>query len=177
MGKAPNIPESRLALWVCIDALSQNRLEDAKKMVRHIERQRPDEEMLPKLQGEIMVRQGDLAGAIPFFKKDLEKNPGDALIWKNLAFAQEKTGDYRGAIESYRRAVELEGSEEAVSLARRAVEAVPDSTEYRANLAVAYSRAGLSSEAEAEAAKVAAMAAQSGNLEMVARMREEMRGR
>jgi tetratricopeptide (TPR) repeat protein len=198
-GKAPNIPESRLALWVCIDALSQNRLEDAKKMVRHIERQRPDEEMLPKLQGEIMVRQGDLAGAIPFFKKDLEKNPGDALIWKNLAFAQEKTGDYRGAIESYRRAVELdpgdaqpmtnlarllifngtgrEESDEAVSLAKRAVEAAPDSIEYRANLAVAYSRAGLSSEAEAEAAKVAAMAAQSGNLEMVARMREEMGGR
>jgi tetratricopeptide (TPR) repeat protein/lysophospholipase L1-like esterase len=198
-GKAPNIPESRLALWVCIDALNQNRLEDAKKMLRHIERQKPDEEMLPKLQGEIMVRQGDLAGAIPFFKKDLEKNPGDALIWKNLAFAQEKTGDYRGAIASYRRGVELdpgdaqpmtnlarllifngtgrEESDEAVSLAKRAVEAAPDSIEYRANLAVAYSRAGLSSEAEAEAAKVAAMAAQSGNLEMVARMREEMRGR
>jgi Flp pilus assembly protein TadD len=194
-GKAPNLPDVRLAL--CFEAIQQNRLDDAEEHLRMVERFRPREEMVPKLNGEILCRRGDFAGAIPHFKRDLERNPKDPFVWSNLGMAQDKTGRFREAMASYRRGLELAPNDaqmqsdlgrllalrgkgqsdqnEAVTLARRAVEAAPDSVQYRANLAVVYARAGLSGAAEAEAARVAEMAAEKGNVEVVGRMRGEMK--
>lgn len=49
----------------------------------------------------------DLAAAAAEFKKACEIAPNMALAWYNLGTVQKKTGDVKGAIESYRRYVSL----------------------------------------------------------------------
>jgi arylsulfatase A-like enzyme/Tfp pilus assembly protein PilF len=63
---------------------------------------------------------GDVNGAIAEFRALLDKNPGLTDAWTLLAKAQEKNGDYAGAIESYKRAIQLApefGAGHALSIA------------------------------------------------------------
>ena len=39
--------------------------------------------------------------AIPLFRKALTMEPGNPLLWLNLGIAQQKTGDYEEALESF----------------------------------------------------------------------------
>ena len=43
--------------------------------------------------------------AIPLFRKALIMEPENPLLWLNLGIAQQKTGDYEEALESFQRAV------------------------------------------------------------------------
>ncbi|MDR0444392.1 MAG: tetratricopeptide repeat protein [Treponema sp.] len=43
--------------------------------------------------------------AIPLFRKALDIEPENPLLWLNLGLAQQRTGDYNEAIESFQRAV------------------------------------------------------------------------
>jgi tetratricopeptide (TPR) repeat protein len=63
---------------------------------------------------------GDVNGAIAEFRAVLAKNPSLTDAWTLLAKAQEKNGDYAGAIESYKRAIQLApelGAGHALSIA------------------------------------------------------------
>ena len=50
---------------------------------------------------------GDVNGAIAGFRAVLAQNPNFTDAWTMLAKAQEKNGDYAGAIESYKHAIQL----------------------------------------------------------------------
>jgi tetratricopeptide (TPR) repeat protein len=43
--------------------------------------------------------------AIPLFRKALIMDPGNPLLWMNLGIAQQRTGDYDEALNSFQRAV------------------------------------------------------------------------
>jgi tetratricopeptide (TPR) repeat protein len=47
--------------------------------------------------------------AIPLFRKALDMEPENPLLWLNLGIAQQRTGDYSEAIESFHRAIVIEG--------------------------------------------------------------------
>ena len=65
--------------------------------------------------------------------------------------------------------------QEAERVARRAVEMEPEAVGFRANLALALVAGGKKAEAEAEAARVAKLAAAQGNFEVVEKLRERMK--
>ena len=46
--------------------------------------------------------------AIPLFREALCIEPGNPLLWLNLGIAQQKTGEYGEALESYQRAVNID---------------------------------------------------------------------
>jgi tetratricopeptide (TPR) repeat protein len=46
--------------------------------------------------------------AIPLFRKALDMEPENPLLWLNLGIAQQKTGEYGEAIESFHRAIVIE---------------------------------------------------------------------
>ena len=47
--------------------------------------------------------------AIPLFRKALDMEPENPLLWLNLGIALQRTGDYSEAIESFHRAIAIEG--------------------------------------------------------------------
>jgi Flp pilus assembly protein TadD len=193
--KAPNLADVHLNL--CMDEMAKNRLGVALEHLRELQRLRPGEKMLPKLYAEIYGRQGLFEEAIPHIKWDLEMNPDNPALWGNLGMAQAMSGQYQEAIESYRQGTrQVEGAannlselalalamhgektsankSESEEVARRAVELEPESIAFRASLAVSLAWNGKKDEAEAEAARVAEMAAAQGDLEIVAKLRERM---
>jgi O-antigen ligase/tetratricopeptide (TPR) repeat protein len=53
----------------------------------------------------IKERQGDVAGAVPLFKKASEADPNNLQSLRALAEAQERTGDTSGALDSWRKLI------------------------------------------------------------------------
>ena len=47
--------------------------------------------------------------AIPLFRKALDMEPENPLLWLNLGIAQQKTGGYSEAIDSFHRAIVIDG--------------------------------------------------------------------
>ncbi|MDR2731433.1 MAG: tetratricopeptide repeat protein [Treponema sp.] len=46
--------------------------------------------------------------AIPFFRKALDMEPENPLLWLNLGIAQQKTGEYNEAVESFHQAIVIQ---------------------------------------------------------------------
>jgi Flp pilus assembly protein TadD len=187
-GKAPNLGYARLGL--CLDALRANRLEEAKGHLEAVERYRVKDDLVPGLRGEVLFKSGDFAGAVPHLQRHALRNPGDSLVWCNLAMAQEKSGRPRDAIASYRQGLAAnprdgailnnlawllatlgDGTarerEEAVEIANRAVAVVPESHRFRGTLAVALMESGRETEGREEAEQAMEMARKAGDEEAV----------
>jgi tetratricopeptide (TPR) repeat protein len=48
--------------------------------------------------------------AIPLFRRALDMEPGNPLLWLNLGIAQQRTGEYDAALDSFRRAAGIDDS-------------------------------------------------------------------
>ena len=103
--------------------------------------------------------------AIPLFRRALRLEPGNPLLWLNLGIAQQKTGEYEEAIESYTQAAliddlladawgsmgliyyELEQLDLAETYYHNALERDPNSPKIWNNLGVLYFSEGSFEEA------------------------------
>ena len=65
--------------------------------------------------GDIYLRQGRPGEAIPLFNRALEVNPSLFRIRNQLAEARVATGDVQGGIAEFRRSLELEPGQPAVT--------------------------------------------------------------
>lgn len=82
------------------------------KAAENLSRQRlhdnPDNIELLYLLGNAAACQGNFVEAVSCFTKACSRAPDKEVLWKNLGFVQQQTGDVSGAIESLQRALALE---------------------------------------------------------------------
>ena len=114
----------------------------------------------------LLVEEGEIEEAEHNLREVLQQGFESPQAWAALGYCQWRRGRMEGALESYRKAVDLDGDnsnaanglgylladsggdpEEAVSLCRRAVEANPGSSTYLDSLGWALFRAGRPAEA------------------------------
>jgi tetratricopeptide (TPR) repeat protein len=184
--KAPNIGFVRLGL--CLEAIQDNRLDEALEHLREVERQTRQDNLIDKLYGEIYWRKGQPKTAEQFLRKHVDKNPDDFFGWANLALAQERAGDFREAVESYRKGLDLNPADalvlnnlswilatlpdssttekaQALKMAEMAVEINPFAHRYRGTLAVALFANNKIGQARVEASRAISMAKAKGDQE------------
>lgn len=80
---------------------------DTYTLAEHDVRVRPNSASLQRLAGEAHKERGDLAGAIPFFRRAGELDPGFAPGWLNLGALLQMSGDLEEAEQAYRRGLEV----------------------------------------------------------------------
>ena len=69
---------------------------------------RSDEVLRLMLKAETRLARGDNTGAIELFKQAADKEPASALVWRAYGAALETINQYDGALEAYRRVLELD---------------------------------------------------------------------
>ncbi|WP_419627172.1 tetratricopeptide repeat protein, partial [Thiolapillus sp.] len=130
----------------------------------------PDHEWAWNNLGAVLGKQGNLDEAINAFRRQLEINPDHERAWYNLGIVLGKQGNLDGAIEAYRQGMQhplIKGQchnalawlyyeqqqnlDEAVELARTAVELDPEAPDARHTLATLLISSGNWAEAQIEA--------------------------
>jgi tetratricopeptide (TPR) repeat protein len=156
LAKNPFLWESRVPL--AADALDRKDWPAARVHLAQLDKQLGRHASLSEFHARLHAGQDDYASALPHLLQISQDRPSDVFAQSNLAMAQEKTGDEKGAIESYRRIIALapnddyalanlarlltsfagsnpERQREAVQFARRAAELEPTNERYREILA------------------------------------------
>ncbi|WP_419584477.1 tetratricopeptide repeat protein, partial [Thiolapillus sp.] len=149
---------------------TQDNLDDAINAFRQQIKVNPNHEEAWYNLGGSLGKQGNLDGAIEAFRKLLEINPDHESAWYNLGIVLGKQGDLDGAINAYRQGMQhplIKGQchnalawlyyeqqqnlDEAVELARTAVELDPEAPDARHTLATLLISSGNWAEAQIEA--------------------------
>ncbi|WP_293702606.1 tetratricopeptide repeat protein, partial [Thiolapillus sp.] len=149
---------------------TQSNLDEAINAFRQQIKVNPNHEEAWYNLGGSLGKQGNLDGAIEAFRKLLEINPDHESAWNNLGAVLGKQGDLDGAINAYRQGMrhplikgqchnalawlyyeQQQNLDEAVELARTAVELDPEAPDARHTLATLLISSGNWAEAQIEA--------------------------
>ncbi|WP_419629865.1 tetratricopeptide repeat protein, partial [Thiolapillus sp.] len=149
---------------------TQSNLDEAINAFRQQIKVNPNHEEAWYNLGGSLGKQGNLDGAIEAFRKLLEINPDHESAWNNLGAVLGKQGDLDGAINAYRQGMrhplikgqchnalawlyyeQQQNLDEAVELARTAVELAPEDPDARHTLATLLISSGNWAEAQIEA--------------------------
>lgn len=163
-------------------ATQEGRYEEALEHLRVLERVRPDDEVVPKMYGDLYWAWGRPKDAIPFLEKHAANRPEDPAAWFNLGLAWQMAGSNANAASGFRRGLAADSDNvmirgtlakllleqdrstllerhEALELVRGMIARQPDSFDIRLLYAVALLANGRKDEAQTQANALTSRAA------------------
>jgi len=163
-------------------AIREGRYDEAFEHLGVLQRLRPDDEVVPKMYGELYWASGQPAQAIPYLERNAANQPTDPAAWFNLGLARQMTGQLADAASALRRGLSADPDnilirgtlakllldqeqpaaserQEALELVREMVARQPESFDIRLLLSVALLANGQADAAQAEANALTSRAA------------------